>query len=229
MERAAWWGGFWERLVRSTKTCLKKILQRASLKFEELQTVLAEVEAILNSRPLTYVFSDAREAEPLTPGHFLIGRRIVSLPNRKIESISSTHESLTRRFKYKLTLVDRFWKTWRKQYLLDLRSANETKRVKFPSILKENDVVLIQDNNHSRLLWKMGVIEKLYEGRDGKVRSCTLRLSNGSVIRRPIQLLHPLELNCVKDDELQCPSGAEDVATTLQRQIEGAAYLKTND
>lgn len=66
-ERAAWWGGSWERLVRSVKTCLKRVLGKASLNFEELTTILAEVEAVLNSRPLSYVHSDALEPQPLTP------------------------------------------------------------------------------------------------------------------------------------------------------------------
>ncbi|XP_057711992.1 uncharacterized protein LOC130929085 [Corythoichthys intestinalis] len=83
-ERAAWWGGFWERLVRSVKTCLKRILGKTSLNFEELTTTLAEVEAVLNSRPLSYVSSDASEPQPLTPSHFLVGKRLTSLPPKTL-------------------------------------------------------------------------------------------------------------------------------------------------
>lgn len=61
VERAAWWGGFWERMVRSVKTALKKGLGRAFLSYEELETILIEVEAILNSRPLTFVYNDCNE------------------------------------------------------------------------------------------------------------------------------------------------------------------------
>ncbi|KAL2076872.1 hypothetical protein ACEWY4_027539 [Coilia grayii] len=77
-ERAAWWGGFWERLVQSVKTCLKKVLGRASLSFEEMTTILTEVEATLNSRPLTFVNNDLDEPQPLTPAHFLVGKRVNS-------------------------------------------------------------------------------------------------------------------------------------------------------
>lgn len=72
-ERAAWWGGFWERLVRSVQTCLRKILGKASLSFE-LTTILMEVKAELNSRPLSYVHEDASEPQPLAPAHFLVGK-----------------------------------------------------------------------------------------------------------------------------------------------------------
>lgn len=73
-ERAAWWGGFWERLVQSVKTCLKKILGRASLNFEEMCTILTEV-AVISSRPLTFVHNEVDEPQPLTPAHFLVGKR----------------------------------------------------------------------------------------------------------------------------------------------------------
>ena len=72
VEKAPWWGGVFECLVRSTKRCLKKMVGRSRLSLDELNTVLAEVEAIINSRPLSYISSDDLE-EPLTPSHLLTG------------------------------------------------------------------------------------------------------------------------------------------------------------
>ncbi|GFY79391.1 integrase_H2C2 domain-containing protein, partial [Trichonephila inaurata madagascariensis] len=71
VERAPWWEGFYERLVKTIKDPLRKILGRALLPFEELSTIFSEVEVIVNHRPLTYVKNDPEEPEPLTPAHFL--------------------------------------------------------------------------------------------------------------------------------------------------------------
>ena len=51
-------GGFWERMVQGVKKSLRKVIGRAYLNFEELRTLLVEVEALLNARPLTYVQED---------------------------------------------------------------------------------------------------------------------------------------------------------------------------
>ncbi|KRX34641.1 hypothetical protein T05_6672 [Trichinella murrelli] len=72
-ERAPWHGGYWERLVRSVKNTLKKILGRTTLDEEELTTVLCEIEAKINARPLTFVGDDVKDADAQTPFHFLIG------------------------------------------------------------------------------------------------------------------------------------------------------------
>ena len=80
LEKAPWWGGIFERLVQSVKRPLRKILGQAKFSYDELNTALIEVEAIVNSRPLTYITSDDLE-EPLTPSHLIIGRRILSLPD----------------------------------------------------------------------------------------------------------------------------------------------------
>lgn len=77
---APWWGGFYERLVRSVKTCLKKMLGRRLVNETELSTLLTEVEAVVNSQPLTYVFNDVEEPYPLSPADFLVGRRLTALP-----------------------------------------------------------------------------------------------------------------------------------------------------
>ena len=72
---APWHGGFFERLIKSTNTLLRKQLEKSRLNYEELQTVLCEVETILNNRPLTYYYSDNTE-QCLTPNHLLFGRTI---------------------------------------------------------------------------------------------------------------------------------------------------------
>ena len=110
-----WWGGIFERMVRSTKRCLSKIVGQAKLSYDELLTALTEVEMVLNSRPLTYVSVDDFE-EPLTPSYLLIGRRIMSLPD-PVPSDDSDEEVtanlFSRRSKHLNFNLNRFWKHWR--------------------------------------------------------------------------------------------------------------------
>ena len=68
---APWWGGWFKRLVGVTKSILRKVLGRACLSYESLTTALCDVEAIVNSRPLTFISEDAEDPRPLTPAHFL--------------------------------------------------------------------------------------------------------------------------------------------------------------
>ena len=77
LEKAPWWGGLFERMIKSMKRCLRKTVGRSKLSYDELLTTLAEVEMILNSRPLSYISSDDTE-EPLTPSHLVMGRRYLT-------------------------------------------------------------------------------------------------------------------------------------------------------
>ena len=81
VEKSPWWEGFYERIVRSIKRCLKKILRYARLSYEKLLTYLIRVEEVLNSRPLTYVYPE--QDEQLTPSHLVFGRRILTVPDQK--------------------------------------------------------------------------------------------------------------------------------------------------
>ena len=84
MKRAPWWGGFWERLVRSVKRCLKKSFGRSLLTFEELRTLVVEIEATLNNRPLTYIYDDEEGLSyPLTPADLIYGRQIATMPHQR--------------------------------------------------------------------------------------------------------------------------------------------------
>ncbi|XP_033212371.1 uncharacterized protein LOC117169969 [Belonocnema kinseyi] len=78
---APWWGGWWERLIGVLKTILRKILGKASLSYESLTTALCDVEAIINSRPLTYVSEDEEDLKPLTPAMFLQEIQEIGVPD----------------------------------------------------------------------------------------------------------------------------------------------------
>ena len=79
LEKVPWWGGIFERMIKSAKHCLKKAIGRNCLTHNELLTLVIEVEAVLNSHPLSYVSSEDVE-EPLTPSHLLMGFRVMTLP-----------------------------------------------------------------------------------------------------------------------------------------------------
>ena len=80
IEKAPWWGGVFERLVKSTKHCLKKFISQAKFSLDKLHTAVVEVESIINSKPLTYLLPCDLE-EPLTSSHLITGRRVANLPD----------------------------------------------------------------------------------------------------------------------------------------------------
>ena len=82
---APWCGGFWERFIGLTKSSLKKVLGRTFTTLSTIQTIIVEIEGILNDCPLTYISSDVKDPEPLIPAHLLYGRRIISLPYHSVE------------------------------------------------------------------------------------------------------------------------------------------------
>ncbi|GBM44586.1 hypothetical protein AVEN_250565-1 [Araneus ventricosus] len=108
VEKAAWWGGFYERLIRSVKLALRKIIGKTTLFQEELETLLIEIEGVLSSRPLTYVFSEFQEPVPPNPAHMLLGRIVNSLsPARPtINSNLSNRKMVIKRFNYRERLIN---------------------------------------------------------------------------------------------------------------------------
>lgn len=86
-------GGLWEVAVKPPKSHLCRTLCNAFLTFEELNTVLTHVEAILNSRPLTSLSSHPYDLSLLTPGHFLTGDALMSLPERDVRDVPTNRLS----------------------------------------------------------------------------------------------------------------------------------------
>ena len=162
LEEAPWWGGFWERMVKSTKRCLKKVLKNACLSYDELTTILIEVEALLNSQPLAYVEAEGIE-EALTPSHLLLGRRIHTLPAPVISTTPvSNADTLKRRFRYLTKLSRDFWNRWRCEYLLSRREHHKgIPNVQRESVIKIGDVVCIHEDSVPQSFWRLGRVKEL--------------------------------------------------------------------
>lgn len=179
-------GGLHEAGVKSTKYHLKRVLGDCKLTYEELNTLLVQIEAILNSRPITPLTSDANDMMPLTPGHFLVGRPLTSLPTPNYED-HSTHY-LTR-FQRIEQLRQHFWTRWSKEYVSELQLR--TKWRTGESTLRMGSLVLIKDDNLPPLKWRLGRITAIFPGTDGIVRVAEVKTSTGSC-RRAFSKICPL-------------------------------------
>ncbi|XP_068712770.1 uncharacterized protein [Montipora foliosa] len=118
IEKARWWEGFWERLIQSVKRSITKTVGRTSLGYDELNTLVVEVESLINSRSQTYIYDDEESiSHPLTPSHLISGHRISAMPNDEYFEIMSTHNTVTRRQRHHKQLLQQFSKQWKREYL----------------------------------------------------------------------------------------------------------------
>lgn len=185
---AAWWGGWWERLIQMVKRILRKVLGRASLNYEELQTLLCDCERVINMRPLTYVSEDIHDITPLTPEMFLRDSHEAGVPDWDVID----REMLSKRAKYLQKTRDHLRKRFRSEYLGQFRQQ-AIKRLK-NNPLKEDDIVLLEDPIKKRAFWNLARVTKLIPGRDGKVRLARIKTETTELLR-PIQRLYRLELD----------------------------------
>ena len=199
MEKSPWWGGFYERLVQVVKRPLRKILRRSHVTYDELLTIITEIEAVVNCRPLCYLYSDDVE-ETLTPSHLLTGKRLISstrvFPG---ELRDETSTSLTNRVRYLRSLIEQFERRWKHEYLTELREYQRNHNRLPAKQLKIGDVVLISDDKLPRNRWRMGKVEALIPSKDGYVRAVKLRVySEGrtvSFLNRPVNKLCYFEVS----------------------------------
>ena len=201
MERAPWLGGFWERLVRSVKRCLKKSVGRSLLTFKELRTLVVEIEATLNNRPLTYIYDDEEGLSyPLTPADLIYGRQIATMPHQRHCNVISIFQSLTKRARYHFRLLEGFTKQWRREYLYGCVNTTETE-LELSNNSLVGDIVVFKEEGSARCWWKLAKVTELLKSRDDVVRSAKIHVLNTdaqrrpTVLRRAVQHLIPLEVN----------------------------------
>lgn len=188
--------GAWERMVRSIKEALKITLKERSPKPEVLLTLLAEAENIVNSRPLTYVSSDSKDLESLTPNHFLIGTSSKAKPPGIFDE---KVWDLRKHWRIAQKLSDNFWRRWMREYLPML--TKRTKWFQGQGNLKVDDMVVIMDNRLPRNCWPLGKIVATFPGQDGKVRVVEVQTQHGTY-RRPCSKICKLDLLEINDQDL---------------------------
>lgn len=178
-------GGVWERLVRSVKVALSTTLREKAPKEEVLQTLITEAEYSVNARPLTHVSVDPSDNEALTPNHFLIGSS-TGLP-----ATGPCEESERSMWRRTQALADKFWQRWIQEYLPTLIPRGQAGVEVNP--IRQGDLVVVVDPTLPRNTWPRGVVERVYPGPDGIIRSADVR-TKGGVFRRPTTKLAVLQV-----------------------------------
>lgn len=146
--------------------------------FEELTIALSQIEACLNSRPLSSMSMDPMDIQPLTPAHFLIGESLTSLPDVSVMEIPINR--LDRWQMIQRTFQD-FWKRWAAEYLNNLQGRSKWQTAR--ENLQINDLVIVREETIPPLRWKLGRVIELHPGDDGRVQVAIVRTSGGNIKR----------------------------------------------
>lgn len=214
---AAWWGGFWERLIGVLKQILRRVLGRASLNYEELSTLLCECESVVNSRPLTYLSEDPQDLTALTPLMFLREQIEDRLPDCDV--IDKT--SFSRKIRKLQTLREMLRKRFRSEYLGQLKLFCDGKVTRPVDI---GELVLIGSDNTKRLEWPIGRVVDVLPGKDGQIRLVKVETIKGCLLR-PLQRLFPLE--CGRDPERLSELG--DFKLRVRTETEGDSPVTSTE
>lgn len=182
-------GGAWERLVRSVKSVLYKISPERCPNEEILRSMMAEVENIVNSRPLTYVPIEDENMEALTPNHFLLGS---SNGLKPLASYDDSEVVLRQCWLSSQQFAERFWKRWVAEYLPTLTCR--TKWFERAKPLEVGDLVLVVDPGNPRNVWPRGKIIEVFKADDGQVRKAKVMTKCG-VLERPTAKLAILDVS----------------------------------
>lgn len=145
------YGGLWEAGVRSAKGHLRKIIGEHILTVEELSTVLVEIEACLNSRPISPRTNHIDDLQALTPAHFLIGESSFIIPDEPQTSEPRDHLN---RFRLMTWIRNKFWVRWSAEYLQGLQERNKWK--KRTRNLEVGQLVVMNDDRYPPAKWPLG-------------------------------------------------------------------------
>lgn len=178
-------GGLWESNVKAAKNHIYRVLGDQLLTYEEFSSLLVQVEALLNSRPLCILSNDPTAPEALTPAHFLTLQPLQSLPAENVTEIPLNRLD---RFQLIDRMVQDYWKRWSLEYLTGLQV-----RLKWSKDNQNIDIgsVVVLKENTPPLHWPLAIVTHVYPGKDGVIRNVTVKTNKGS-FNRPVVKICPL-------------------------------------
>ncbi|XP_018368526.1 PREDICTED: uncharacterized protein LOC108764680 [Trachymyrmex cornetzi] len=182
--RAPHFGGLWESSVKSFKAHFYKTASDACLTFEEVSTLVVQIEGILNSRPLTAISEDPNDLGFLSPGHFLIGAALTSFPEA---DLLDTRINRLSRWQLIERIRQHFWKRWSAEYLLGLQRRNKWPSNTGPTI-QVGQLVVCREDGLPPLKWVLGRVYEVMPGADGVVRAAKIKTVNGEYKRPAAKL-----------------------------------------
>ncbi|XP_070075755.1 uncharacterized protein [Drosophila takahashii] len=174
--RAPHWGGKWESAVRCVKLHLRRITGNSTLTFEQMRTLLAQISAVINSRPLCH--TPDTETNYLSPAHFLIGRPLTTVPDPDLSHIPVGRLGYWQSIQ---SMLQGFWKKWHQEYLTTLQQRPKW-TTSTPNISTGN-VVLVKESNSPPASWHIARVMETYPGKDDLVRAVKLKTQAGEMTR----------------------------------------------
>lgn len=179
-------GGIYEAGIKSVKSHLKRIVGDQILTYEEFNTVLVQIEAVLNSRPLCAVSLDPNDISALTPGHFLTLEPLTCLPEPEL-----TELKLGRLTRWQLLqrMHQDFWGRWKREYLHTLIQRSKWIDPTVPIV--PGTIVILKDDLLPVLSWPLARIIEVHPGHDGITRVVTVKTQKG-IFKRPVTKIAPL-------------------------------------
>jgi len=180
--------GVVERVNGLARECLRHVIVGQTMTDETFHTIIIECEKILNGRPLTKCNDDPDQLKPLTPSDLLLLEPNAALPPGLFDRADCV---LRKRWRQAQFVADEFWNRFRREYLALLRLR--TKWLKPGRNLAVGDLVLVSDAQLPRGMWPIAIVEAVFPGDDGVVRSARIRTTKKAVLERPIVKLALLE------------------------------------
>ncbi|XP_063630296.1 uncharacterized protein LOC134801610 [Cydia splendana] len=177
-------GGLWEAGVRSVKRHLNRVNGTSKLTYEEMATQLAQIESCCNSRPLSHLDETLDTLNPLTPGHFLIGEPVTSVPDINYEN---RNVNMLTRWQLIQKQTQDFWRRWKAEYLNTLQQRYKWQDTVNPPTV--GDIVVIKEDDMPPAKWLLGKITALHTGPDQLVRVVTVQCKGNNLLKRPLSKL----------------------------------------
>jgi hypothetical protein len=167
---APWENGCSEALIKSTKRCLTQSVGTNILTFSELQTALFDVASLLNERPIGTKTTDPNEGAYLCPNDLLLGRTSRKAPIGHWTASSDSKVNLSAIYE----IIESFWKKWIKFYFPTL-IVQKKWHTDVRNVCVGDIVLLQQDSNDYKGIWRLAQVSEILDSSDGRVRSVRLR------------------------------------------------------